>query len=451
MGAVLCALLLAALGDRNGDSIARAQTSTTQIVLELVNQVRSERGLPPYRFNQALSVAAQNQADFNATNARYGHGGEGGSRPQDRAEAAGYTGNVIENVVGGWDLTPQQGVTWWVNSPVHYNTLISTRYIDAGAGYATNGRQRHYTLVVGRPSDATDNPISVNEQPAGPPAFVEPIVISEPDADGSIIHKVMTGHTLWAIAARYNVRLTDLLLYNNLSETSLLRPGDELIVRLADGQEPPPTPTPPLSHIVRAGETLWTVAARYRLDLSELLWLNSIDENEVLQPGDALTIRLAAGQLPPPTPTPQTTHVVQAGDTAWGIAAQYGLSVDALLTLNGLNADDILRPGDTLRIVAAPRISTTPTSAREALPSPDATRSAVEPDLAEPAEAEVLTNTPSMLAAQSTSQRTSETPQPSPGDGLDNSDNVIADIALVAAVAFIGMAGILAMAMYRTR
>jgi uncharacterized protein YkwD len=182
---VLSAVLLCLLG--NGQERTRpvlAQADTASEVLRLVNQVRADHGLPPFRYNQALSVAAHNQANYNAAFGLYGHTGEGGTRPLDRARAAGYQGSVVENVVGGWDLTPTQGVTWWINSPVHYNTLVTTRYEEAGTGYAINGRQRHYTLVVGRPSDALANDAADRLQPAGPPAFVAPIILSEPNALG---------------------------------------------------------------------------------------------------------------------------------------------------------------------------------------------------------------------------------------------------------------------------
>jgi LysM repeat protein len=346
---------------------ASAQADVPAQLLQLVNQVRAEHGLPPFQVNASLAVAAQNQANFNAANAGYGHSGAGGSSPQDRATAAGFTGYVVENVVGGSDLSPQQGVTWWVNSPVHFNTLISTRYPEAGTGYAVKGRQRHYTLVVGRRSDAPPAQAG-NAQLAEPPAIVVPITLSAPRPDGSIVHTVQAGQTLWAIAARYEVRLSDLFLFNNLDEDAFIQPGDELMVRLAEGQAPPPTPTPPLHHVVRTGETLWTIAARYRLSLADLLWLNGVSEETILRPGDELTVRLAEGQSPPPTPTPQLKYAVIEGDSLWSIAARYGLSLDGLLALNDLQAGALLRPGQELWI--RPQPSPTPTTPLPAAATP---------------------------------------------------------------------------------
>lgn len=52
---------------------------------------------------------------------------------------------------------------------------------------------------------------------------------------------------------------------------------------------------------------------------------------------------------PSPTPTP-VIHVVEKGDTLFGIALEYGVTLDALLRVNGLDPDDYLRIGQALII-----------------------------------------------------------------------------------------------------
>jgi uncharacterized protein YkwD len=373
------ALLMAFHGEEALVTSASAQAGPQSEILRLVNQVRAGYGLPPFVWNDALAAAAQNQANYMAGNNIYSHTGANGSSPQSRAQAAGYPGRATENIVGGTDLSPNQGVIWWQNSPTHFNTMISQRYIHAGVGFAQGHDQNFYALVVGVPADlaAPGNlEIPVPNDDALVP--VAPIQLATPGEDGQIVHTVGAGHSFWAIAARYEIPIEQLYLFNNLNEDSVINPGDKLIIRLADGQEPPPTPTPPASHIVGEGESLWTIAAWYKLSLEELLWLNSIEEDSLVQPGDEVKIRLLPGEQPPPTATPQSMHIVQSGDTAWGISVRYGLTLEELFAFNSLNENSVLTIGDQLLIVSPSPIPTqtpfaTLTPTPSATPSPTAT------------------------------------------------------------------------------
>jgi len=362
--AALLGLLLLAIGHTQ-----RAEAQGNEI-LQLVNAVRAEYGLAPVAYNAQLAAAAQGHANFIATEGIYSHYGVNGSTWQDRAQAAGYPGWAGENLVGGTRLTPQQGVTWWRNSAIHFSNMLNPRWTEAGVGSAVGNGQNFYVMVFGTQNDA---PPPRAEQPVvDVPFIVAPITLAAPNPDGSIVHVVGEGHTFWAIAARYEVSIADLYLFNGLNEDTVLNPGDKLIIRLADGQPPPPTPTPPTTHTVREGESLWTIAAAYRTDLDTLLWLNGVTIDHVVYAGDQVKVRLGEGEAPPPTPTPQQSHIVKAGDTAFGIALQYGLSLDQLLAFNGLTADTLLQIGQEL-LIRPP----TPTPEPTPMPTPTMTSVAV--------------------------------------------------------------------------
>lgn len=318
-------------------------------VLQLVNQVRAEFGLPAYAPDARLAAAAQNHANWMAANGIYSHTGAAGSSPYDRAVANGYIGFVGENFVAGTDLTPQQAVTWWRNSASHFGNMVSPRYIHGGVGVAFGNDQIFYVLVIGNPSDAPP-PAAERVSAVDVPSVVPLLPLSPPREDGSIVHTVQAGHSLWAISARYGVSLADIYLYNGLNEDSLIQPGDELLIRLAEGATPPPTPTPPATHRVREGESLWTIAVTYGIDLATILWLNGLPQDAVVHPGNEVVVRLLPGQTPPPTPTPQMTHIVKSGDTAWGIALLYGLSLEQLMAFNNMQPDAMLQVGQELII-----------------------------------------------------------------------------------------------------
>lgn len=96
--------------------------------------------------------------------------------------------------------------------------------------------------------------------PAAPPAWVSPT----PDASGAIIVIVQPGESLWVIAARAGLALPELLALNDLTDASIINPGDALIIGYvtpqAAGPEqttpsatpPPPTPRPTEARLVAA-------------------------------------------------------------------------------------------------------------------------------------------------------------------------------------------------------
>jgi LysM repeat protein len=296
------------------------------------------------------------------------HTGAGGSSPLSRAITAGFNGYVIENIVGGAKMSPRQGLIWWQNSPIHLNALVTMRYPEAGVGFASDGSQNMYVLVVGRHSDSPAfNQASTAGGNSAAPLIITPIELAEPREDGAIIHIMQQGQALWTVAAYYDVDLDFLYLINNLTKEDILHPGNDVFVRLPDGQDPPPSPTPPLSVIVQEGESAWLIAGRHGISVDFLFLLNNLNPNSMLQPGDELVVRLAEGQEPPPTPTPPTTHQVQEGDSAWSIAARYGLTLNQLSELNNLTSDSILRPGDQL-VVRFPTPTPLPTPENSSTP-----------------------------------------------------------------------------------
>lgn len=293
-------------------SIVEAQSDAAQELLRLVNDYRASNGMPPLTANPALMTAAQRHADWQAATNIHSHQGEGGSMPQDRASAAGYSGFVNENAASGTIgyATPAWAVQGWAGSYIHRITMLSQN-VHIGVGVAENREETYYVLLVGSPSsyappssigETAETSENAEEQPVM--VAVVPIVIATPHIDGSIVHVVQEGQTVWAIASRYGVPLDDMLAINHLDRNTLLHPGDEIIIRLGEGQSPPPVPTLPVTHIVQDGESLWTIAATHGLSLDELLTLNGLTRSSIIKAGDEVRLRVPE---PSPTFTPTPT------------------------------------------------------------------------------------------------------------------------------------------------
>lgn len=296
---LLIALITGSLGGTLLPAPAAAQGDLGGTLLALVNNFRASNGLSAWQLNGSLASAAQNHATWIIQTGQYGHTGAGGSTPQDRARSAGYSGIVYENYVYGTGLDPSGALDWWINSPVHLATLLS-QTTDVGIGTMPSGRSNLYVLVAGRPSSvraasrssgAGSSATGEEEPEEEPGPVVVPISIAEPDASGNVIHTVQQGQTAWAIAARYSVPLDDILDLNGFNLPVVLKPGDQVWVKVGPGQAPPPTPTPPTRAVVREGQTVWEIAVAQGLTVDELLELNGLTRADVIQPGDELWLR----------------------------------------------------------------------------------------------------------------------------------------------------------------
>lgn len=119
----------------------------------------------------------------------------------------------------------------------------------------------------------------------------------------------------------------------------------EQLYQLAGAQTPQPT-----VYKVKAGDTLESIANQFGLTLAELIGANP----QLIQSNMNLNIPVSAGEVggtePTPTPTPQRTYTVKAGDTLSTIAIKFGTTVGAIAQLNGISNPNLIQVGQVLQI-----------------------------------------------------------------------------------------------------
>lgn len=217
---------------------ADAQAGTPYQVLAEINGLRTANGMVPLSENQYLNIAAQNHANWIAATGQGGHIGEGGSTAADRAIAVGYGGGasvrVTENWARGPGLTPYSCVyDMWAPSSAHINNMLTTWHNEFGAGVAIDGSgMTVYVVKFGHVvGSVRPQPTSVPSGPTGTPApMVQAVVTATPHADGSVIHVVQFGQTLWGISEAYEISMVKLLEQNYLTEDSAIFPNQELLI-----------------------------------------------------------------------------------------------------------------------------------------------------------------------------------------------------------------------------
>lgn len=222
-----------------------------------------------------------------------------------------------------------------------------------------------------------------------------------PAVNLTVRHKVRRGESLSGIAAQYHVSAQALARVNGISRSRPLVRGMTLNVPASlkpsapvplDGDADPtistayvPTrvrPTPAslnaeseaegrVTHVVRRGETLGSIAVQYGVTVADLKRWNRLTASTVargtrlkVRTGDAAAVDLeraasdsaTVAALKPPAPrtggsgvASGRTVVVRSGDTLAGIASRHGVSLSALKRANGITGSTI-RVGQRLRL-----------------------------------------------------------------------------------------------------
>lgn len=205
--------------------------------------------------------------------------------------------------------------------------------------------------------------------------------------DGTYV--VQSGDTLTAIAAKYGVTISDLIAWNNISDPNLIKVGQVLYVRepatnwkatgtatcTADYVNVRATPNGTIigqvftgnrfevdgtksdvwvhvkvtgigigyihedyvkydvnvddvTYTVKSGDTLYSIAAKYSVTVSDIVAWNNISDASKIYVGQVLIVKKVANSV---------IYTVKTGDTLYSIAAKYGVTVAQLVTWNNIS------------------------------------------------------------------------------------------------------------------
>ena len=106
-------------------------------------------------------------------------------------------------------------------------------------------------------------------------------------------------------------------------------------------------------HIVKTGETLFSISRLYDVSIGEMRQWNDINDLDVLSVGQRITIytseRLQASKPEANVTGKYTTYTVKRNDTLYGIARENGLTIKELMEMNEKN-DFNINEGEILKI-----------------------------------------------------------------------------------------------------
>ena len=122
----------------------------------------------------------------------------------------------------------------------------------------------------------------------------------------SVCHVVRPGENLYQIARYYGTTVAAIVQANHLWNPNLIYVGQRLVI--PGTCPPPPPPGCTKIHIVRRGEYLKMIAARYHTSITAIVQLNHIRNPNLIYPGQRLKIPVkCGGPAPTPEPTPSPT------------------------------------------------------------------------------------------------------------------------------------------------
>ena len=174
----------------------------------------------------------------------------------------------------------------------------------------------------------------------------------EAPANSFSVHRVRSGETLSGIASRYGTNVRTLMDANNLRSANRIWPGQQLQVpdgrgssRSSPRSASALAPGSETTYSVRRGDSLWIVANRYGTTVERIKRDNSLRSN-TLHPGQKLVLRGSGA----PASGSGGSYVVRSGDTLGRIAQKQGVSLNRLMSANGLSSRSTIHPGQRLVI-----------------------------------------------------------------------------------------------------
>lgn len=208
-----------------------------------------------------------------------------------------------------------------------------------------------------------------------------------------IYHRIRSGETLSQIARKYGVTVTEIRRFNKI-RGSLIRAGHSLVIPVPQNKSyakklvressrryastyrrrSKPVKNVPgrkkLVHMVTKGESLWDIAVKYGVYISQIRRWNGLSSSRIIYPEQKLNIwlpkdspflavsskniasaKVAVKDDPPKSSNSKTiVYKVRRGDTLWDIASRYSVSIRNIKRWNNRRSN-LIKPGDKLKII----------------------------------------------------------------------------------------------------
>ncbi len=166
-------------------------------------------------------------------------------------------------------------------------------------------------------------------------------------------YRVRRGDTLYRLARRNRTTISTIRRINKMRSRSILRAGRKIKMpyynRIVKQRKKYALAN---SHTVKRGESLNSIAGRYRVKIKKLKALNNLRAGAIIHPGQVLQLTESQQRRPAAqkksvsiADSSQRFHTVRRGETLIGIAKKYNVSLPSLMKRNSLGFKSTLFAG----------------------------------------------------------------------------------------------------------
>ncbi|HHW39674.1 MAG TPA: LysM peptidoglycan-binding domain-containing protein [Syntrophomonadaceae bacterium] len=171
-----------------------------------------------------------------------------------------------------------------------------------------------------------------------------------PFCPGGIPYVIRPGDTYFSLARRFGTTVDALIAANPGVDPNNLQIGMTICIPVA----PVPGPCPGgFTYVIRGGDTFFSLARRFGISVEALMAANpGVDPNN-LRIGQ--TICIPVMPAPPFCPPWTTPYTIQAGDTLFSIARRFRIELEDILSTNPGVDPHNLRIGQVICLPTGPR------------------------------------------------------------------------------------------------
>lgn len=152
-------------------------------------------------------------------------------------------------------------------------------------------------------------------------------------------YNVRPGDSLYRIAMQHDTTVAELQRMNGLDST-VIYPGQTLVISRSEQAA---------TYLVKPGDNLFKIAQKHGVTVDSIKKANRLSGNTIYV-GQVLRISNAS-TIPEESQQFQTgSYTVKKGDSLYGIAKSFGVSLPELRSVNNLNDNSLIHPGQQLII-----------------------------------------------------------------------------------------------------